>query len=121
MPGSLNLFRPTRYSTRMGPPIACTLDDAEMGERRRIILDAFRSAALDVTSLPLGYAYHFAPTSAVLAQIASLVDLERRCCPFLTFKIVVAADNQEICLEVTGPLEARPVIADFFGSLPQAH
>jgi hypothetical protein len=102
----------------MGPPITCTLNDAEMRERRRTILDAFRSAAVDVTSLPLGYAYHFAPTSEVLAQVARLLDLERRCCPFLTFKIVVAADDQAACLEVTGPPEAKPIIADFFGSLP---
>ncbi|HSZ60609.1 MAG TPA: hypothetical protein VK828_02355 [Terriglobales bacterium] len=100
----------------MAPPIACTLNDAEMRERRRTVLDAFRSAAVDVTSLPLGYAYHFAPTSAMLMQIVSLVDLERLCCPFLTFTIIVAADNQGLCLEVTGPPEAKPVIADFFGS-----
>ena len=100
----------------MKPPIACTLNDVEMRERRRTLLDAFRRAALDLTSLPLGYAYHFAATSGVLAQIASLVDLERQCCPFLTFKIIVAADNQAICLEVTGPPGAKPVIADFFGS-----
>ncbi len=106
---------------RMGLPIACTLNDAEMQERRQTVLDAFRNAALDVTSLPLGYAYHFAPSSALPAQIVSLVDLERQCCPFLTFKIIVAADNQEICLEVTGPQEAKPVIADFFGTLAPSH
>jgi len=105
----------------MGLPIACTLNDAEMRERRQTILDVFRNAALDVTSLPLGYAYHFAPTSEVLAQIVGLVDLERQCCPFLTFTIIVAADNQAICLEVTGPPEAKPIIADFFGSAPPAH
>ena len=105
----------------MKPPIACTLNDVEMRERRRTLLDAFRNAALDVTSLPLGYVYHFPPTSAVLAQIVGLVELERQCCPFLTFKIIVAADNQGICLEVTGPAEAKPVIADFFGTLPPAH
>jgi hypothetical protein len=101
----------------MESPIACTLNDAEMRERRKTILDAFRGATIDVTSLPLGYVYHFAPTSAVLAQIVELVDLERQCCPFLAFKIAVAANNQAICLEVTGPPEAKPMIADFFGSL----
>jgi hypothetical protein len=105
----------------MEPPIACTLNDPEMRERRRTILDGFRSATLEVTSLPLGYAYHFAPTSAVLAQIVNLVDWERQCCPFLTFNITVAAGNQTICLEITGPPEAKPMIADFFGSLAPSH
>lgn len=105
----------------MGPPIACTLNDAEMRERRRIILDAFQGAVLDVTSLPLGYAYHFAPTSATLTQIIRLVDLERQCCAFLNFNIIATADNQGACLEVTGPPQAKSVIADLFGAPPRAH
>jgi hypothetical protein len=100
----------------MEPPIACTLTDAEMRERRGTILYAVQNAALNVSSLPLGYAYRFAPTSEVLARLAHLVDLERQCCPFLTFKIIVEAGNQAICLEITGPPDAEPVIADFFGS-----
>ena len=99
----------------MEPPIACTLTDAEMRERRRTILDTFRGAALEVTSLPLGYAYRFEPTSEVLARLVHLVDLERQCCPFLTFTIIIEAGNQPISLEITGPPEAKPMIADFFG------
>lgn len=87
-----------------------------MQERRRTILDSIRGAVHHVTPLPLGYAYRFQPTSEVLARLACLVDLERQCCPFLTFRIVVEAGSQPICLEVTGPPEAKAVIADFFGS-----
>ena len=80
------------------------------------MLDFVRRAALSVTPLPLGYAYLFEPTSEVLAHLSRLVDLERQCCRFLTFKIVVEAGHQPICLEVTGPPEAKEVIADFFGA-----
>ena len=97
-------------------PIACTLSEAEIRDRRRTILDSVRGAVLHAASLPLGYAYCFEPTSDVLAQLAHLVDLERQCCPFLTFRIVVEAGNQPICLEVTGPAEAKAIIAEFFGS-----
>lgn len=100
----------------MGLPIACNLPAAEMRARRQTILDSFRGAILDVISLPQGYAYHFEPTSERLAYLANLVDLEHQCCPFLTFKITVAAGHQPICLEITGPAEARAVISDFFGS-----
>jgi hypothetical protein len=103
---------------RMEPPIACTLTDAEMRKRRRTILDGVRGATLDVASLQLGYAYRFAPTSEVLAKLVHLVDFERQCCAFLTFRIIVEAGNQPICLEITGPPEARALIADFFGPLP---
>ena len=100
----------------MEPPIACTLPDAEMRERRRTILDSFRGAVLNVASLPLGYAYRFEPTSETLVYLGRLVDLERCCCPFLTFRIVIEPGNQPICLEITGPAEAKTLIADFFGS-----
>lgn len=108
-------FAEIQYDAPMEPPILCTLTEAEMRERRRTILDSVRGAALKVTPLPLGYAYRFEPTSQVLAQLSRLVDLERQCCPFLTFRIVVEAGNQPICLEVTGAPEAKGVIADFFG------
>jgi hypothetical protein len=97
-------------------PTACTLTDSELRERRRTILESVRSAALDVTPLPLGYSYRFNPTSDVLAQLARLVNLERQCCPFLTFRITVDAGQQPLRLDITGPPEAKALIADFFGS-----
>jgi hypothetical protein len=100
----------------MDLPILCTLTQAEMQERRRAILDKVRRAALEALPLPLGYGYSFKPTSEVLAQLTSLVDLERQCCRFLTFKIIVEPGGAPLRLEVTGPPEAKAVIADFFGS-----
>jgi len=100
----------------MEEPVVCTLTETKMRERRQTMLEFVRGAALHVTSLPLGYAYRFEPTSDVLAHLCHLVDLERQCCQFLTFRIVVEAGNQPICLEITGPLEAKSIIADFFGS-----
>jgi hypothetical protein len=100
----------------MEQPIACTLTEAEPRERRRTILESVRDAALDVTPLPLGYTYRFNPTSEVLAKLVRLVDLERQCCPFLTFRITVPPDRRALCLDITGPPDAKPIIADFFGS-----
>jgi hypothetical protein len=85
-------------------------------ERRATILDSVRAATLEITPLPLGYAYRFNSTSEVLTKLVQLLDVERQCCPFLTFKIVVEAGNQSIGLEITGPPEAKAVIANFFGS-----
>jgi hypothetical protein len=100
----------------MGLPIACTLTDAEMRKRRADILDAVRRAVLDITPSPDGYAHRFEPTSEILSQLARLVDLERQCCAFLTFRISAEAERQPICLEITGAPEVKTVIADFFGS-----
>ena len=97
----------------MQPPLACTLTEAEMRERRQMIVDSIRPALLATTPLPAGYAFRFEPSSEVLAHLGRIVDLERQCCSFLTYKIIVEAGHQPICLEVTGPPEAKVVIADF--------
>jgi hypothetical protein len=75
-----------------------------------------RRTVLDITPLPDGYAYRFEPTSEILSHLARLVDLERQCCAFLTFRITDEAGRQPTCLEMTGPPEAKAVIADYFGS-----
>jgi hypothetical protein len=52
----------------------------------------------------------------LLSQCARLIDLERRCCAFLTFRIIVEAGQQPIYLEITGQRDAKAIIADLFGS-----
>jgi hypothetical protein len=96
--------------------IACTLSDSELRERRGTLLDVVRKAAIDVTELPPGYVYLFDPDSGILPNLARLVDLERVCCPFLTFTLQVEAGHQPVRLEITGPPQAKSVIADFFGT-----
>src|SRR5262245_40419022 len=101
----------------MDLPIACTLTAAELRDRRRTVLDSIRNEAVEVIPLPDGYAYRFKAASQTLQALSHLVDLERQCCPFLTFKIVVESNGVPIRLEVTGPPEAKPMIADFLGGL----
>lgn len=101
----------------MDLPIICTLTEEELRERRRAVLDSMQQAVLDVSELPLGYAYTFRPSSDVLSQLTRLVDLERQCCKFLTFRIVVEPGEAPIRLEVTGPPNAKTVIEEFFGGL----
>jgi hypothetical protein len=98
----------------MDLPIACTLNEAELHQRRQAIMDVFRSMQVSVSELPDGYAFTCSATSEALQRIAQLVDLERPCCPFLTFKIVVEAAQAVMRLEVTGSGEAKKVIAEYF-------
>ena len=101
----------------MDLPIACTLTEAEMRERRQAILDFLRRTHVNVTELPNGYAYTLTPTSEAFMQVTQLVDLERQCCPFLSFKIHVGPGKSPIRLEITGPQEARTLIDNFFDDL----
>jgi hypothetical protein len=98
----------------MDLPIACTLTEAELRQRRHDIMDAFRRMDVTATELPDGYAFTLIATSDRLKQITQLVDMERQCCPFLTFKIVVEAGGGPMRLEVTGPKPAKVIIAEYF-------
>lgn len=57
--------------------------------------------------LDSGYALRFAPEDALLPDLATLIDLERQCCPFLTFDLKVLPANGPIWLELTGPEGTR--------------
>jgi hypothetical protein len=96
-------------------PIVCTLTVPELQERRKSVLDAIRAQAIDVQALADGYAYRFSPSPEVLRQLTQLIELEQQCCQFLTFKLI-AAPEQPITLEVSGPTAARAIIAEYFGA-----
>jgi hypothetical protein len=55
-------------------PIAGTLTNAEMRDRRATLMNPVRRAVIDITPLPVGYLYRFEATSEILAQLARLVD-----------------------------------------------
>jgi len=99
----------------MDLPVICTLTEEQLRERRAEILETFRANTHRVESIPGGYVYTFGESPTVLSDLAKLVGLERQCCQFLTFKIIVEP-HAVIKLEISGPPEAGPTIAEFFGS-----
>lgn len=50
-----------------------------------------------------GYALRFDPEESLIPEIATLIDLERRCCPFLRFGLSVEPADGPVWLELTGP------------------
>jgi hypothetical protein len=95
-------------------PVACTLNDAEFREREQMILRKLMPAALERKELPDGYAFRFSSDDDLLKEIVEMIILERKCCPFLEFKIALAATNGDIRLEITGNEGARDFIAATF-------
>jgi hypothetical protein len=96
-------------------PIVCTLSEEDLQKRRRDVLEGVYAAVIKTTELPDGYLYEFAFGAEILTTLARLVSLEHDCCRFLTFRISAQAGEALLKLEITGPAEAKPVIAAFFG------
>jgi hypothetical protein len=106
----------SHYPKSMDLPIVCSLTAEQLQERRRTLLEPLRASVLQVESLLNGYAYTFPASSDLWMQLAQLVDVERQCCRFLSFRIEATAGKNAMRLEISGTPEAKAVIADFFGS-----
>jgi hypothetical protein len=84
-------------------PLACDLtglNDEELQCREKLI-DQLRPAILEIDDLSDGLAIFF-DAGASLVRIAELIALERRCCPFLTFGLLVPDSHDPLRLEITG-------------------
>lgn len=95
-------------------PIFCELTPAEFQERRRTVLDAVKQSIRGIRELDDGYSVSFPSTSESLKDLTSLVDLERQCCPFLTFRITVEANAGPVWLEITGPEGTKDFLKNAF-------
>lgn len=96
----------------MDLPIICTLSDAELQARRETVLKDVASRILEIRQLTDGFAYRL-PSTALL-QLAELINLERTCCQFLTFKLTLEPANGPVWLEVTGPPGSKDFLSSIF-------
>ncbi|HEY0049544.1 MAG TPA: hypothetical protein VGB68_09685 [Pyrinomonadaceae bacterium] len=95
-------------------PVACTLNDAEFREREQVILRKLMQTAVERKELADGFDFRFSPDDDLLREITEMIILERKCCPFLDFKIALKAGNADIWLEITGAAGAKEFIATAF-------
>jgi hypothetical protein len=92
-------------------PVACTLSAAQIQERERTVFTELRQHARRVTERGDGYAIELAPTDEAIAAATTLIQLERRCCPFLCFTLTVAPGGALVELALTGAPGARDLLA----------
>lgn len=96
-------------------PIVCTLGPAAVKARREDLLGGLVRRAEERLDVPNGYRVRFRPADDVLATIATIVEVERQCCRFLTFQVTVEPDGGPIWLEFTGPQGTREFLAGMLG------
>ena len=96
--------------TNIELPIACALDPAQFAERKRLV-EHLAEQASERQTLVDGVRLRFEPISGRATELAKFVDLERSCCPFLTFRIE-AKPGEPMSLELTGPILAQQIIRE---------
>lgn len=94
--------------SRTAVPLACVPGAIPSDERSahfellRRLLGSEKHERMDAGT---GYAFRFSP--AMLHDIAAFVANERKCCPFLEFRIDVHADGGPVWLTMEGPEGTR--------------
>lgn len=91
-------------------PVACSLTEPELRDREATTLASVRARVREVEERESGYALRFEPEEGLIPEIATLIDLERRCCPFLRFGLTVTPGNGPVWLELTGPEGTRELL-----------
>ncbi len=94
-------------------PIACSLTGPELQERRSNVLQKGGRAVLETLEVENGFAYRFPADDEWLGELVNLVRLERRCCPFLAFRISAEPGGGSIWLELTGPGGTKEFLSSF--------
>ena len=90
-------------------PVACRLSQAELGERKKVLAELSRGI-VERRKLPDGLALRCESVPGVVSRLGQLVELERACCPFIHFRIVVEPANGPVWLELTGPPDSRDLL-----------
>ena len=94
-------------------PVACTLTNAEFQRRRSSVLEKLRRSVIERRELEHGYVYSLRSEGLSLPELASIIELERQCCPFLRFTLTIEPDGGPVWLELTGPAGTK----EFLGGL----
>jgi len=92
-------------------PVACTLTEPELAARRAGVLAEVRRSRQEARWLPDGVALRFAAGPESLTMLATFIELERRCCAFLRFRLTVEPAGGPVWLELTGPPGTRDFLA----------
>ena len=88
-------------------PIACTLTERQLAERRRGLLTELRRHREEVRWLPDGAAFRYSSAAEVVDLLTEFVRLESRCCPFLRFRLTIEPGAAAVWLELTGSAGTR--------------
>jgi hypothetical protein len=82
--------------------ICCTLNVHEF-QKRQELLQSFRKLILHRTEMENGFIFTFNGDGEVLREIFIFLEMERQCCPFFSFGLVVGNERQEVQLKISGP------------------
>jgi hypothetical protein len=95
-------------------PIACSLTDPELGRRLDTLRGGLFARTLGIRADASGYTFVFEGSDQNVDALLEIVSLERKCCPFLTFRVDIAPEPGDLVLHLGGNAETQAFIRDTF-------
>jgi hypothetical protein len=102
-----------------GPAIiACDLTGIRSADRPRYneLFKRLRTAIRYRTEVSNGYGFRLDSTTISLPEAAEWMNMERLCCPFLTFQLSTSGNQQFWLLTITGPEGTKKLLDAEFGA-----
>jgi hypothetical protein len=96
----------------MEPPIACTLSAADYAARAQDTGELAARALRSRQPIADGTRLIFDADPQTERDLRELIAAEAQCCAFLRMELTAEADA--LVLDVTGPADAQPIIAELF-------
>ncbi len=91
-------------------PFACQLSDAELAQRMVQIKNEIRSGVQSVQELKDGYEFTFPGTNEWAHRLFEFIDVERGCCPFFKFHLILEEGKGPIRLGIRGREGVKAII-----------
>jgi hypothetical protein len=98
--------------SQSAPPLACNTKAISAADlpRYQELVKRLRSAVDSRREFPDGYTFEVKGTGITLQELAEWMTMERRCCPFLTFKLETAGNRESFSLTLTGPAGVKSIL-----------
>ena len=96
----------------MDQPITCTLRPSEYADRTAQLADLAAAALRSREPIAGGERLAFAPGAETELRLREAVAAEASCCSFL--RMDLRSEPEALVLDMTGPPEAKPIIAALF-------
>ncbi len=96
---------------------ACNLHALNAAERSRYqeLRGRLLAAARERRELANGYEFRLDGDAVGLVEAAEWMDLERRCCPFLTLELAASGQEPDMWLRLTGLAGVKEFLGAEFG------
>jgi hypothetical protein len=113
--GSLYVFQEVFMADQ---PLACDLFalSAAQRERHAALIGQLAQAVEQVEEVSDGYVITYGSDGAAWSSLTEWIDLERRCCPFLSFTLRLVP-GEPLTLHLTGPDGVKAFLAEELSGL----